>query len=341
MMLEKIVKPSDASLITSQLALITSNGKTLGESIDALAKKKENRRYKTVLMDISGKLQKKISPAIAFATSPNLFDEFYCRLLKSAEAEGNYSYVLFKLSRIYERQSYLSNKIRSVFLFPSIFSAISISTLLLFFMVAVSHFYGNQPTVSGNLEIFKSVIFRFSSWLHINITLVLIALSLFYSLIIFINIRTNWVKKASGVFTRNLPFTGNIGRKILISMILERYMALFSCKTEPSEAMNISIRSTGNASLISNQLLTAKQTDSKNKSVYNLLKIRLLPSFLIQLISNTKDSRETVELLEKICQFYNEEVDAAIDAFNAVVSPAIILIPGLVVLSVLAVLYAS
>jgi type IV pilus assembly protein PilC len=85
--------------------------------------------------------------------------------------------------------------------------------------------------------------------------------------------------------------------------------------------------------------MSAKQTNEQKEIASKLTKTKLFPLFLMQLISSSENDLEMTKTIQRISMFYGEEIEAAIDAFNAVTEPAIIFFAGIIVTAVLAALY--
>jgi type IV pilus assembly protein PilC len=334
--IDKLIRPQETALIASQLALSTSAGMTLLDSLSSMLNRIENWKYKPLISSIIAKLQKGLTPSRAFSEHPRLFDSFFCRMLKSAETERSYSAIFSKLSETYEEEAHLNRKLKSIFIYPALIIFIALSGIFLLITIAVP----NSATVSFAVPAqdyinLKSAFFDISQWLGNKITVVLLFLSVGFLAIFSILARVNCIQLASGIFLKNLP-SARIIRKLLITRLIERYIALYSCNISPSEAMTVAISSLFKIpNSDEKHVLKGRQVGSVSIAISNLLKTELLPPFIIQLVVNAKNNTEMLTMFEEIGRFYHEEVDAVIDAINTVIEPTFVFMSILTALSIL------
>jgi type II secretory pathway component PulF len=328
--IESFFRPMEPFLVTTQLALSLSGGINMEGAIDSLLRKIENWKYRPILTGISEKLKKGSSVSDAFGSYPVLFDPFFISMIKQAESDGSYINTLIKIARIHERESYLARKIRSMFLYPSLFFIISTVAVLLLLFVSVPHvvassFPDTSPFMLRSVMIFSQLF----KWIHNHIAVVSLLLLCIYSIIVITSLRLSWIYQASRLYSLKIPVLGKVCRKILISITLERFRLLNSAGVASTEAIKTTILSLKGSITEDSGILTVKQPKGPNQTAGLLIKTQLFPQFIIQMISGTENNAALDKILDEISHFYYEEVDSLIDAFNAVFEPFIVTGAGL------------
>jgi type IV pilus assembly protein PilC len=194
-------------------------------------------------------------------------------------------------------------------------------------------------TFDAHLPVPTTFVISLGIWLRLHIVAATCGISL--PIVAFwLLMKTKWGANAIRKAAKLIPFLRNIERKILIRRFLHQFCDLQSTGIDSSEAVLLSIQSIGPASgKKPNQKKTGRHLNAQATIATELTNLGFLPSLLIQLIAGSQNNLEMNQVLERISHFYQEEVEAAIDAYNAVIEPAIIFIAGILMTAVMVTMY--
>jgi|GEM_PF-5860526 len=329
---------TDLAFISSALASMVTAGLPLADSLELLSKRPEHSAVRRILQSIAAKIRGGVSIPDAFGAYPETFSLFFRSMLQAGQSKGQLGKSLLKIARYYEHVCSIQNKLRSALFYPLLFSSMAIVVLALLLLIIVPKFalffslYNIQPPLSTKMIIAASL------WLRQNIMTVFISGLIVLTLLILIG-KVKLYKKISKFLKIRPGFIFALNRKVLISNLLHQFSALQSFGIDSSDAAKISIRSIWGENREDVTVKHGKQMQWQGRIAALFGQTGLFPAMLLQLIANSEDKEGMNEIIETISRFYYEEVEATVDAFNAVVEPVIIFITGLVAIAVIISMY--
>ncbi|MBU1487346.1 type II secretion system F family protein, partial [bacterium] len=269
---------------------------------------------------------------------PQAFDQLYISMVKAGEIGGVLDEVLQRLADQLEKLAELRRKIKGAMVYPAVVIVFSggIVAFLLTFVIPVFatmfEGFGSELPAATRMLIFASDILKNQFLYVLVITIVsIVAFRL-------------WVRTPAGeliydTYLLKLPVFGSLFRKVAIAKFSRTLGALVRSGVPILEALEIVARGSGNK-LVENAVMDARSAIRGGERISDPLgKSRIFPPMVIQMISVGEESGTLDSMLNKIADFYDSEVDAAVAALASAIEPVIIVVLGVIVLFVMIALF--
>src|SRR6266436_8758452 len=328
----KKVKSKILMIFTRQLATLIDSGLPLLRSLNVLAKQERDKVLKNTINKIADSVQSGSTFSDALALHPRIFNNLYVNMVKAGEVGGVLELVLTRLSEFQEKAAKIKNKILAAMVYPAIVMtmAVGIMTFLLIFIVPrfelIFHdLLGDKPLppvtrfVIGISGLMKN---------HGLILLgVIVAIVTFYKLIG----RTRRGRLAIDSFKLRMPLFGNLNRKSAISRFARTLGTLVTSGVPILQALNITRETAGNAAIalaISHVHDSVKEGES---IVQPLEASRAFPPMVVSMVDVGEETGKLPEMLLKIADVYDDEVDNAVAALTSMLEPIMIVFLAVIV----------
>lgn len=332
------VKLVDISRFTRQFAAMTSAGLPLVQCMDILSNQTENKTLSTAIRQASGDIQGGTSLAEALGKHPKIFNNLYCNMVAAGETSGNLDGVLGRLAEYQEKAHKLIRKIRGAMIYPLILGFVStlVTALLLIFVVPT--FADMFSELGGNLPAPTLVVMTISNFLKSYILQILGA----FLIIAFFIYQFHKTERGAYLFDSLLlkvPVLGDLSRKSSISRFSQTLSTLLDSGISIIQALSITAKTAGNKVLERGIFLTIEKITGGQSIAEPLNETALFPPMVIHMIAVGEKTGDISSMLRKISMFYEEEVDAAVDAFTSVLEPIMIVLLGIIIGGILLAMY--
>jgi type IV pilus assembly protein PilC len=326
------VKSKILMIFTRQLATLVEAGLPLLRSLNILAKQERDKVLKKTIIKIADSVQGGSTFSDALALHPRIFNDLYVNMVRAGEVGGVLELVLTRLSEFQEKAAKIKNKILAAMVYPAIVMtmAVGIMTFLLIFIVPrfelIFHdLLGDKPLppvtrfVIGISGLMKN---------HGLILLgVIVAIVTFYKLIG----RTRRGRLAIDRLKLRMPLFGNLNRKTAISRFARTLGTLVTSGVPILQALNITRETAGNAAIalaISHVHDSVKEGES---IVQPLEASRAFPPMVVSMVDVGEETGKLPEMLLKIADVYDDEVDNAVVALTSMLEPIMIVFLAVIV----------
>jgi len=321
------VKLKELAVYSRQLSVLIDAELPLIQSLTILAEQTKNKYFKRVINSVREDVEAGSTLNQAKRKFPKAFDDLYCNLIASGEQSGSLDIMLRRLSEYIEKTVKLRSKVKQAMIYP---------VAIVIFAVVVAIFL-----LWKVIPVFASIFTDLGAQLP-GLTAFVIALSRFvqkYILFIFIGIiglvfafryfrRTPQGRWMTDRWILKIPLFGELLRKVAISRITRTLSTLVSGGVPMLEALKIT-SSTANNVLLETAVLDARQSVSEGKSLTDSLKeTGHFPFMLTQMVSVGEATGTLDEMLTKLADFYDDEVDAAVSALLSIMEPVLMIFVG-------------
>src|SRR5436309_1254684 len=328
----KKVKSKILMIFTRQLATLIDSGLPLLRSLNVLANQERDKVLKNTINKLADSVQGGSTFSDALALHPKIFNDLFVNMVKAGEVGGVLELVLNRLSEFQEKAAKIKNKILSAMVYPIIVMtmAVGIMCFLLVFIVprfeAVFHdMLGNKPLPA----ITRFVIAASNFVQHHGLLLVgaVIAAGAAYK---FIN-RTRGGRLAIDTFKLRMPLFGNLNRKTAISRFARTLGTLVTSGVPILQALNITRETAGNAAIAAAISQVHDSVKEGESIVQPLEASRAFPPMVISMVDVGEETGKLPEMLLKIADVYDDEVDNAVAAITSMLDPIMIVFLALIV----------
>jgi type IV pilus assembly protein PilC len=328
----KKVKPKTLMIFTRQLATLIDSGLPLLRSLTVLAKQERDTVLKNTIDKLADGVQGGSTFSDTLAQHPRIFNDLYVNMVKAGELGGVLELVLGRLAEFQEKAQKIKNKVVAAMVYPIIVMtmAITIMGFLLVFIVpkfqAIFHdMLGDKP-----LPVITQFIIGLSSALKdhgLVIVGIIVAAIAGYKLIA----RTRGGKSALDRVKLRVPLFGDVLRKTAISRFSRTLGTLVTSGVPILQALNITRETAGNA-VVAKAISHVHDSVKEGESIVQPLEAsRVFPPMVISMIDVGEETGQLPEMLLKIADVYDDEVDNAVAGMTAALEPIMIVFLAVIV----------
>jgi len=298
----------------------------------------ENKELCRIINEVKESVQGGSTLSEALGRHPKVFDHLYVNMVEAGELGGALDTILVRLAVYREKADALVRKVKGAMVYPSVIVvvAIGVTIAMLTFIVPVfAKMFGN---LGAELPKPTQIILGISHFLKAYF------LYLFFGLVAAIGLFIYWVKTESGraifdSFLIKSPVFGNLVRKSAVARFTRTLGTLISSGVSILDALEITAKTAGNV-VISNAIKKSVLSIAEGETITAPLKeTGVFPPMVTQMISVGEKTGGLDDMLQKIADFYDEEVDGAVSALTSIIEPVIIVIMGAVIGGILVAMY--
>jgi type IV pilus assembly protein PilC len=325
------VKAKELAIFTRQFSVMIDAGLPLVQCLEILATQQENKFFQKVLINTRGQVEGGATLSAAMRGSPKVFDALYVNMVEAGETGGILDTILQRLSTYIEKNVKLQRAVKSALVYPVgvLTVAGGVITLLLWKVVPI---FGTLFAGLGvDLPLPTKIVIALSNFVgSIFGLLILVALG---GAIFGLKV---WYGTPQGRFVLDtiilkLPVLGILMRKIAVARFTRTLGTLISSGVPILEGLDITARTAGNA-VVERALQKVRKSLEEGKSLTEPLKeSEVFPGMVTQMIAVGEQTGAMDAMLQKIADFYEEEVDAAVKDLLTALEPVMIVFLGVVV----------
>ena len=325
------IKPRDIAIFSRQLATMMAAGVPMVQSFDIIASGQRNVRMKNMLVDIKQAIEGGSTLHEALARHPVQFDELFRNLVKAGESAGVLDTVLDTVATYKERMEAIKAKIKKALFYPAMVFAVAIlvSVILLIFVVPV--FQGVFKDAGTSLPAFTQMIVDMSEFMQSYWWLLLIIIIGGVVLIVSAYKRSESFAHTVDRLSLKMPVIGNILRQSAIARFSRPLGVTFRAGVPLVEAMDAVAGATG--SVVYAKAIRQMRDDIAvgHQMQLAMRQTGLFPNMVVQMTAIGEESGALDAMLFKVAEFYEEEVNNAVDTLSTLLEPMIMVVIGIMV----------
>jgi type IV pilus assembly protein PilC len=324
------VRPKELAVFTRQFSVMIDAGLPLVQCLEILSGQQENKAFAKALAGVRKTVESGSSLANALREYPRIFDDLYVNMVEAGESGGILDTVLQRLSGHIEKAVKLRRAVTSALIYPSavLLIAAGVIFMLLWKVVPIfaTLFAGLNvalPLPTRMVIALSNAIASFALPLVVLVGLGVYGLKVYYA--------TPQGRLVIDSTILKLPLLGNLMRKIAVAMFTRTLGTLITSGVPMLEAMNITARTTGNA-VIERAILEVRRAIEQGRTIVDPLReTGAFPNMVVQMVGVGEQTGALDAMLQKVADFYEDEVDAAVGDLLTAMEPMIILVLGVVV----------
>jgi len=317
---------------------MTSAGLPLVNCLDILASQTENKKLSSSIKQVSGDIQGGSTLADALGKHPQVFNSLYSNMVAAGEASGNLDTVLSRLADYQEKSEALRRKIKGAMTYPLIVLIVAVLATIAMLTFVVPTFAQMFVDMGGSLPLPTKIVMDISSFLQRFFLLIIAALAGLVFLLSYYYKTENGRLRLDALKLK-IPVFGDLERKSSISRFAQTLSTLLSSGVTIIDSLSITAKTAGNKVLEKGIIKTLERITGGLTIAEPLKETGVFPPMVIHMISVGEKTGDLAEMLKKIAEFYQEEVDAAIDALTSVIEPIMIIVMGVVIGGILIAMY--
>ena len=322
------IKNKDIVIFTRQFATMIGAGLPLIQALDILSKQTENKTFGTVITDIKTEVEGGSTFADALKKYPKVFNDLYSNMVAAGEVGGILDTILVRLAGYIEKAEALKGKVKSAMVYPIVVISIAVLVIVIIMVFVVPTFGKMFETLGGELPMPTQLIIDASDFLSGigGITILAVVAGMIFGIKQF-----RATKKGEVIFDRvllKLPILGMVLRKVAVAKFTRTLGTLISSGVNILEGLSITAKTAGNK-IIEKAIMEVRQAVSEGKTIAEpLADSNVFPPMVTQMIAVGESTGALDAMCEKIADFYDEEVDAAVGALTAMLEPMLMVFLG-------------
>ncbi len=334
------VKLREVAVMTRQLSTMVDSGLSVVRSLSILAAQAENKELARVLNEVRLDLEHGSSLSVACTKHPRVFSHLFCTLVQAGEIGGNLDEVLGSLANTIEKQAQLNRTIRSAMTYPAVVFSVMlvIFTAMIVFIVPV--FKNLFSSLGGKLPFPTLVLIKISE-VFTSVWILLVIAVIVGSII---GIR-KWIATDEGrrkwdKLLLKPPVFGNLFHKVALARMTGSLASLISSGVPILESLDICADVSGNRT-IGDVLLEAKNGVREGRPLADPLREHedVIPTLVVQMIEVGEQTGALDQMLRKVGEFYDQEVEATVNNLTALLEPLLTVVMGVMVGAMVICLY--
>ena len=321
------IKTKDLVIFTRQFSTLIDAGLPLVQGLETLASQQVNKSFKRVLTDIKETVEGGSTLADALKRHPKVFDELYVNLVAAGEVGGILDTILQRLSIQLEKMEALKRKVKGAMIYPIVVLIVAVGAISALLIFVIPIFEKLFSEFGKELPAFTRMVIDLSKWLNTWI----IPLIFFLGIFSFFFVKFHKTPKGrlliDGLVLK-LPVLGDLVRKVAIARFTRTLGIMISSGVPILDGLDIVGRTAGNK-VIQNAIDATRQSITEGKSFAEpLTTTGVFPPMVVQMIAVGESTGALDAMLEKIADFYDEEVDAGVEALTTMLEPLLIIFLG-------------
>jgi type IV pilus assembly protein PilC len=332
------VTTKDLLVFTRQFAVMIDAGLPLVQALDIIGTQADNEEFRRVLLAVKSKVEAGSTFADALAEHPEVFDELFVQLVRAGEIGGILDTILGRLGAYLEKSEKLKRRLRGAMVYPSIVLTVAAGVTIVLLAYVTPTFEKMFKDFGGAMPGPTQFLIDLSHGLRNNWYLFLgvpIALVVLFRLFL----RDPRGRRAWDRFILKLPVFGSLVRKVAVARFTRTLGTLLSSGVPILDALEIVAKSAGNRT-IESAILFVRARISEGKNVAGpLADTGVFPPMVVQMIGVGEATGAMDAMLNKIADFYDDEVDVAVAALTSMIEPLLMVFLGGVVGGFLVAMY--
>ncbi|MCP4682080.1 MAG: type II secretion system F family protein [Desulfobacterales bacterium] len=325
--LQPKVKTKDLVIFTRQFSTMIDAGLPLVQGLTILAEQASNVTFKKILKQVVKEVEGGATLAEAMGKHPKVFDALFVNLVAAGETGGILDTIFQRLAAYIEKAEKLKSQIKGAMTYPIVVIAVAILVISVIMIFVIPVFEEMFADFGSALPVPTQLVVAMSNFLTSNIHYMIAALVVLGFL--FKKYRdTKRGRKATDTLALKLPIFGNLLKKVAVARFTRTLGTMLSSGVPILDALNIVARTAGNV-ILEEVILDVRGSIAEGQTIAEpLSENNIFPGMVVQMISVGEATGALDEMLEKIADFYDDEVDVAVDAMTSMLEPMLMVFLG-------------
>ncbi len=321
----------DVTIFSRQFATVIAAGLPVVQSLNILQRQADKRGMKEALNKIRQDVETGLPLSDALAKFPRIFNKLYIYLARAGEVSGNLDGILERVATYMEKQQAIRGKVKSAMTYPAVVLVIAIAVTFFLLTGIVPQFAQILDQLGGDLPLITQVLVAISDFLRFQ-WYILLAVVVATVVGIGFYYRTNNGRHVIDRILLRLPVLGTLVQKSSIASFSQTFGLLLRSGVNIVEAIDITKGTAGNA-IVEDILTETKDAVQRGEQVsVTLMKYpQVFPPLVSSMVAIGEETGAIDAMLEKIAEFYEREVDEAVEGLTAALEPMLIVFLGVVV----------
>ena len=323
------VKTSELLLFTKYFASLTRAGIAVLRSLATLSRQMKTYRLRKIIWDSKNDVEGGSPLHMCLRKYDDVFGMLYCNLIRVGEESGRLVLVLDRLAALLERRIQIRRKVIGAMTYPAIITVVATLVVIFLLTFVIPQFSKLFAQFNQQLPWLTMQVINVSNFLTDNF-LTIIACVLAFFLVIYQVNQTKPGKRFFDDLRLKVPVFGGLTQKYVIALYARNLATLFESGINIITAMNISNEAVENVIIQKSLEDVVHEVEGGIPIAKALSKAQIMPELSVQMIEVGEESGNLDEMLTRVAEFYEDEINFLIDQITAMVEPAFIVVIGIV-----------
>ncbi len=321
------VRLKELAVYSRQLSVLIDAELPLIQSLGILEEQQKNKYFRKVIKTIKDDVEAGSTLHQAKRKHPKVFDDLYCNLVASGEQSGSLDIMLRRLAEYIEKIVKLKAQIKQAMIYPSAIVSFAILVAIFLLWKVIPVFASIFIELGAEMPMLTSIVIQLSHFVEKNIIFV------FLGIVAFVFLFRYYRNTKEGRWTTDrillkIPVLGPLFEKVSMSRLTRTLSTLISGGVPMLEALKITSSTAGNV-LLEKQIMDVRQLVSEGKTLNQAFKeAGRFPLMMIQMVNVGEATGTLDEMLTKLANFYDEEVEHAVAALLSILEPVLLIFVG-------------
>ena len=326
------------AIFTRQFSVMLDAGLPLVQCLEILGEQEDNPVFAQVIDKVRTDVESGSSLAEAMRKHPKAFDNLFVNMIAAGEAGGILDIILQRLATYIEKVVKLKNQVKSALIYPVAVIVIAVFVVWIILWKVIPVFEQLLTGVGGELPFITAVVVgasnflgRYTIWIALILVLAGIAINRYY--------KTYRGRRVIDGFLLKIPIIGMLLRKIAVARFCQTLATLTSSGVPILDGLEITAKTSGNA-IIEDAVMAVRKAVEEGKTIAEPLgETKIFPRMVVQMIHVGEQTGALDQMLQKIAEFYEEEVDTAVNGLTKLIEPLLIVVLGAIIGTIVAAMY--
>src|SRR5512147_1544623 len=333
------ITDKDVVILTRQLATMIDAGLPLVQCLDILGSQTENKALASVVGQVRTDVESGATFADALKKHPKVFDNLYVNMVAAGEAGGILDTILQRLATYMEKFAKIKGQIKSAMIYPSVILFVAVSVVALLMVVVVPMLAAMFADMGQALPLPTRIVIAISNFLKGwgGLSLLIAIIGAFMGLKQFR--KTDRGLRMTDAFALKVPVAGSLIQRVSVAKFTRTLGTLMTSGVPILEGLLIVSRTAGNK-VVEDAIVDTRQSVSEGKTLAEPLgRSKVFPPMVVQMIAVGEATGALDNMLNKIADFYDDEVDSAVAALTSLLEPMLMIFLGTTVGFVIVAMY--
>lgn len=324
----KPIKTQDIAFAARQMATMIGAGIPVAQTLRAIGKGHENGSVENLMLDLSKEVESGSALSQSLKKHPVHFNRLFTSLTEAGEESGKLDTMLDRVATYSEKLEAIKSKVKSAMMYPIIVLFVSILVTILLLLFVIPQFESLFQGVGADLPTLTRTIVDMSEFMQEHWWKVFLVVAVVVTVFLMAYKRSSKMQFAMDRLLIRLPLFGVILKKSALARFSRTLSIIFGAGVPLVDGMDTVGAATGNR-VYEQAVKDVKADVSTGQGLENsMARTGVFPNMMLQMVSSGEESGELEVMLDKVADFYEREVDDAVDALSSIIEPLMIVILG-------------
>jgi len=332
------VTNKDLVIFTRQFSTMIDAGLPLVQALDILANQTPNPEFRRVISAVKTRVETGATFADSLREHPRVFDTLYVQLVAAGEVGGILDTILTRLAVYIEKAEKLKSKVRGAMIYPAIVLTVAVGVVAILLLKVTPTFEKMFKDFGGSMPDITQLVIDMSNWLQVAVG-PMVVIAIVFVIAFRMVLRTRQGRETFDAFMLKVPVIGEVLRKVAVARFTRTLGTMLSSGVPILDALDVTAKTAGN-SVVEKGILHTRSKISEGKTIASpLAETGVFPPMVVQMIGVGEATGAMDSMLNKIADFYDDEVDAAVTAMTSMIEPLMMVVLGGIVAFFLIAMY--